>query len=277
MHYFFVEINLIVYLGYLGKKQQQVTAEKLRFYDQDTAMSNHIQLNNQTHKTLKASIKFSNEFGDNVSSALTFPTEFMNIQKEYPILFSKNPDTGEFQSVVLFGLKKDENLYLQKGEWNANYIPAVMAKGPFLIGKEDQEIEGETVNSAIIVVNMDSPRIDNINGEAVFLDNGISSPYLDKITHALSIIDQGTAMSKAMFDAFNEYDLIEPITLDIELNNGEKWNISGNYTIHAEKLAQLDGLALDKLNKAGFLSLAFSVTASLSNVKKLVDIKNASV
>ncbi|HCM47062.1 MAG TPA: peptide ABC transporter permease [Colwellia sp.] len=240
-------------------------------------MSNHIQLNNQTHKTLKASIKFSNEFGDNVSSALTFPTEFMNIQKEYPILFSKNPDTGEFQSVVLFGLKKDENLYLQKGEWNANYIPAVMAKGPFLIGKEDQEIEGETVNSAIIVVNMDSPRIDNINGEAVFLDNGISSPYLDKITHALSIIDQGTAMSKAMFDAFNEYDLIEPITLDIELNNGEKWNISGNYTIHAEKLAQLDGLALDKLNKAGFLSLAFSVTASLSNVKKLVDIKNASV
>lgn len=277
MHYVFVKINLTVYLGYLGKKQQQVLAKKLRFYDQDKAMSNHIQLNNQTHKTLKASIKFSNEFGDNVSNALTFPTEFMNVQKEYPILFSKNPDTGEFQSVVLFGFKKDENLYLQKGEWNANYIPAVMAKGPFLIGKEDQEIEGETVNSAIIVVNMDSPRIDNINGEAVFLDNGISSPYLDKITHALSIIDQGTAMNKAMFDAFNEYDLIEPISLDIELNNGEKGNISGNYTIHVEKLAQLDGVALEKLNKAGFLSLAFSVTASLSNVKKLVDMKNASV
>lgn len=277
MHYVFVEINLTVYLGYLGKKQQQVLAKKLRFYDQDKAMSNHIQLNNQTHKTLKASIKFSNEFGDNVSNALTFPTEFMNVQKEYPILFSKNPDTGEFQSVVLFGLKKDENLYLQKGEWNANYIPAVMAKGPFLIGKEDQEIEGETVNSAIIVVNMDSPRIDNINGEAVFLDNGISSPYLDKITHALSIIDQGTAMNKAMFDAFNEYDLIEPISLDIELNNGEKGNISGNYTIHVEKLAQLDGAALEKLNKAGFLSLAFLVTASLSNIKKLVDMKNASV
>ena len=240
-------------------------------------MANHIQLNNQTHKTLKSSIKFSSEFGDNVSNALTFPTEFMNVQKEYPILFSKNPDTGEFQSVVLFGLKKDENLYLQKGEWIANYIPAVMAKGPFLIGKEDQEIDGKTVNSAIIVVNMDSPRIDDINGESVFLDNGDSSPYLDNITHTLSIIDQGTAMSKPMFDAFNEYDLIEPITLDIELNNGEKGSISGNYTIHAEKLAQLDGAALEKLNKAGFLSLAFSVSASLSNVKKLVDMKNASL
>jgi len=240
-------------------------------------MANHIQLNNQTHKSLKASTKFSKKFGDNVSNALTFPTEFLNVQKEYPILFSKNLETGEFQSVVLFGLKQDENLYLKKGKWSANYIPAAMTKGPFLIGKDTREIDGKLVNNATIVVNMDSPRIDETNGEAVFLENGDSSPYLDKITHALSIIDQGSALSKPMFDAFNEYDLIEPITLDIELNNGEKGNISGNYTIHSEKLAQLNGAALEKLNKAGFLTLAFAVSASLSNVKKLVDLKNANL
>ncbi len=240
-------------------------------------MANYIQLNNQSHKQLKVSTKLSVKFGDNIHKTLTFPTEFMDIQKEYPILFSKNPETGEFQSVVLFGLKKNENLFLKKGKWSANYIPAVVARGPFLIGQEDQTIDGKKVKTAIIVVDMDSPRIKTNDGEAVFLDNGDNSPYLDKVSRSLAIIDQGTQISKAMFDAFNEFDLIEPVTLDIELNNGLKGNISGNYTIHSEKLAQLDGVALEKLNKSGFLPLAFAVSASLSNVKKLVDMKNATL
>lgn len=240
-------------------------------------MANHVQLNNKTLKDLKISTKFSNKFGDNISNTLTFPTEFMEVQKEYPILFSKNPETGEFQSVVLFGFKKDENLFLKRGKWNANYIPAVIAKGPFLIGKEEQEQDGKVVTNAIVAVDMDSPRVNDDDGEAVFLENGESTPYLDKISRTLAIIDQGSLISKSMFDAFNEYNLIEPVTLDIQLENGEKGTIAGNYTIHSEKLTQLDGAALEKLNKAGFLPLAFAVAASLGNVKKLIDMKNASI
>jgi hypothetical protein len=240
-------------------------------------MTNHVPLNNKMHAGITVSTKYGAKFGDNISNTLTVPTEFIEVQKEYPILFSKNPNTGEFQSVVLFGLAKDENLLLKRGKWNANYIPAVIAKGPFLIGHEDQIVDGKTVSNTIVCIDTDSPRVKANDGELLFLEDGSNSPYLDKISRYLGVIDDGLRMSKAMFSAFEEHDLIEPVTLNIELDNAEKISIGGNFTINSEKLAQLKGKALESLNKSGFLHLAFAVVTSLSNVKKLVDLKNESL
>ncbi|WDE07085.1 SapC family protein [Thalassomonas viridans] len=246
-------------------------------------MANAMRLNHLEHKNLRVNSKKSVRLGDNVTSTLTYPSEFIDIQREYPILFSKNPQTGEFQSVVLLGLEKDENLFLKRGKWHAGYIPAVIAKGPFLIGFEPQNVNGEQVSTPVIYVDMASPRVSMAEdeskgeGEALFLENGEQSPYLQHITRALATINDGAGISKAMFDAFSRYDLIEAVNLDITLNNGKQINLGGNYTIHEEKLAALDGEALVQLNKAGFLSLAFAVAASLGNVRKLIDLKNATL
>ncbi|WDD97550.1 SapC family protein [Thalassomonas actiniarum] len=250
-------------------------------------MANAVRLNHLEHKDLRVNSKNSVKLGDKVTSTLTYPSEFINIQREYPILFSKHPQTGDFQSVVLLGLEKDENLFLKRGKWQANYIPAVIAKGPFLIGFEPQEIKGQVVNSPVIYIDIASPRVshtsqgnaedDKLAGEALFLENGEQSPYLQQVAQALATINDGANLSKAMFDAFSRYDLIEAVNLDITLNNGRHIKLSGNYTIHEEKLAALDGNALEQLNKAGFLSLAFAVVSSLANVRKLVDLKNAAL
>lgn len=258
-------------------------------------MTNAVRLNNIEHKTLRINTKNQSKLGDNVTSTLTFPSEFIEIQREYPILFSKNPSTGEFQSVVLLGLEKDENLFLKRGKWHASYIPAVIRKGPFLIGFEQENVNGEQVNNAVIYVNMDNPRVsiceDSGNdeskeghtcekkdkGEALFLNNGEQSPYLEQVSQALAVINEGTQISKSMFAAFCEYDLLEVVNLDIKLNNSQQISLSGNYTIHREKLAQLDGVALEKLSSAGFLPLAYAVIASLANVQKLIDAKNSSL
>jgi hypothetical protein len=53
-------------------------------------MANVVSLNNVTHKDLKIITKYSEQFGNNVSAVLTFPTEFADMQREYPILFQKN-------------------------------------------------------------------------------------------------------------------------------------------------------------------------------------------
>ena len=244
-------------------------------------MANAQRLNYLEHKNLRVNNKKSVKLGDKVTSTLTYPSEFTDIQREYPILFSKNPDTGEFQSVVLLGLEKDENLFLKRGKWHAAYIPAVIRKGPFLIGFEPQNVGGKQVNTPVIYVDMASPRVstgeDESKGEALFLENGEQSPYLQEITRALATINDGAGISKAMFDAFSRYELIEAVNLDITLNNGKQITLSGNYTIDEEKLVALDGEALMQLNRAGFLSLAFAVAASLGNVRKLIDLKNATL
>ncbi len=121
---------------------------------------------------------------------------------------------------------------------------------------------------------MDSPRIDNEHGIPVFLEHGGISPYLKTINSQLLNIYQGMSAAEAMINLFTEMDLIEPVNLEITLNNGNKHNLSGNYTISDEKLAGLTGEKLDKLNKAGFLQSAFLIMTSINNVGRLITIKN---
>lgn len=238
-------------------------------------MTNHVLLDNKTHKDIKINTAKTAKLGNNISHTLTFPTEFTNVQREYPILFSKNSNTGAFQSVVMFGLRPNENLFLKRGKWNAAYIPAVIEKAPFLIGFEEKEIDGEKVTNPMVCIDMDSPRVNYDNGEAIFDKDGTNTNYLNKVSNNLMLINDGAEMSKQMFAAFVEHNLLETVTLNIELENGEKLCIDGNYTINQKNLSTLDGKALEELNSKGFLQMAHMALASLNNIQKLVDLQNS--
>lgn len=239
-------------------------------------MTNHVLLNNVSHQDLKVATGFGPEYGDNVSSVLVFPTEFIELQKEYPILLRQNPETQKYQATVLLGLSQGENLYLNPNAgsgWDARYIPAAIAKGPFLIGFQSQDM-GKT-NTAVIHIDLDHPKVGQPNGYPLFLEHGGNSPYLEHIASILEMIHQGVAVQDLMFQLFLEMDLIEPVNIEIDLNNGEKYQLLGNYTINQEKLAALSGDQLEKLNKPGFLPLAYAVIASMTNIRKLTEIKNS--
>lgn len=244
-------------------------------------MAKHVLLNNVEHKDLKVKTNYSDAYGDNVASVLTFPTEFGDVQKEYPILFQKNRQTGKYQSIVLLGFKKGENLFLadnsvgKNSGWNANYIPGVIARGPFLIGFQDQTSQGGSEREPVIHIDIENPRVSSEDGEPLFREFGGASPYLERVSNILRGIHEGMVINDAMLAAFESFELIEPITIKIELVNGEKYSIEGNFTISEEKLRSISGSALEELNRAGFLQGAFLVISSLGNVKKLIDIKNA--
>lgn len=238
-------------------------------------MPRHVLLNNISHKDIKIITRKSAVFGDDVSSTLTFPTEFADVHREYPILFQKNPETGNFQSVVLFGLKSDENLFLDEfGGWKANYIPAVIERGPFLIGFQDQTRDGGGDREPVIHIDIDSPRVNEREGEPVFLDHGGLSPYLEKISRLLNRIYEGMQLNDAMFAAFTELELIESVNLEIELNEREIYRLHNNYTINQEKLSNLSGDNLERLNRSGFLRYAFLVVESLGNIQRLIKLKS---
>jgi hypothetical protein len=245
----------------------------------EVQMAQHVMLNNIAHKDLRVITRFAAEFGDNVATAMIVPTEFADVQREYPIFFRKDPANGTFMAIALLGLQKDENLFLDESGkdergWIADYVPGVLARGPFFIGHQQREVGGKIEINPVIHVDMEHPRVSRTEGEALFMPQGGNTRYLDRIAALLNGIGKGLDISKPMFDAFTAADLIEPVQLEIKVNSEEQYNLTGLHTISREKLANLDAETLFKLHRAGFLQGAFLVVSSTVNVQRLIDLKN---
>jgi len=236
-------------------------------------MSQHVLLNNIAHKDLRVIDRYGAEFGDDTGTVLIFPTEYEYIQREYAIFFRKDAQSGEYQSIALLGFDKSENLFLKDGKWDAHYVPAVISRGPFLIGFQEREVDGETRNAPVIHVDIEHPRVSQTEGEPVFMPNGGNSAYLDRVADALGAIGQGLEVSKVMFAAFAELNLIEPMNLNVKPNAEESYSFVGLHTINQRTLQALDGASLERLNRAGFLRAAFLIAASIDNVKRLMALK----
>jgi hypothetical protein len=239
-------------------------------------MTKHVLLNNINHQHTRVITQFSDKFGDNIASVMVYPTEFMELQKEYPILFRQNPDTEKFHATALLGLQQNENLFLDPSTdsgWAARYIPANIVRGPFLIGFQQNQNDTEQ-KSAVIHIDTDHSKVNVEQGQPLFLEHGGNSNYLDYISKVLNIAHQGTALNDLMFGAFQEFELLEPVNIEFELDNGQKHRLTGNFSINESKLQALSAEQLEKLNKAGILPLAFAVIFSMTNIRKLIEIKN---
>jgi hypothetical protein len=236
-------------------------------------MTKAVMLDNVTHKDLRVRTGYSAEFGDSVNLAMVFPTEFAFVQREYPILFRK-AQGGEFESVALLGLDKGENLFLEEPGWNGRYVPAILQRGPFLIGLGNGQTGASGEQEPMVLVNLKHPRVSKTEGEPVFLPHGGNSPFLEHAQHMLQMIHHGVELSKPMFAAFQDAGLLESMDVEVSLNDRVKYTIPGFYTIDQDRLAQLDGAELERLNRPGFLALALHAVTSLGNLSWLVELKN---
>jgi hypothetical protein len=233
-------------------------------------MARYELLNNVAHKDMRILTRFGEAFGDDVGMVPAYPTEYAELQREYPIFFQKDSETGEYRSVALLGFARDENLYLQGERWNAGYLPGHVARGPFLIGFQEQDVDGERRREAVIHVDLDHPRVSFDEGEPVFLPQGGNSPYLDQVATVLRGIRDGVEGGKAMYETFDAMGLIQPITLDIKFDDTHGANVTGLLGIDRERLAALDAESLHVLHRSGYLEGAYLVLASMHNLRRLM-------
>lgn len=240
-------------------------------------MAKHALVNNVEHKDLKVITKRSEELGDNVWFALTFPREFRSAQAHYPIFFNKDPNTGRFVSVALFGFQDKENLFLDDNGWQASYIPVSILRHPFLIANQMVDDGGVEKPQRMLTIDLDSPRVSKTEGEDLFLPFGGNSDFLDQTANMLEALHLGASDGQKFTEMLVNLDLLEPFTLDVKLDNGSQHQMIGFYTINEDKLDQLDITQLQELKEKGYLQAIYMTIASQSNIRTLLNKKNVLV
>jgi hypothetical protein len=232
-------------------------------------MPNPVLLNNLEHRDLRVITRRGAEFGDKMMSAVTFPSEFRDVQACYPIVFRKTVDGLGFEPIALFGFQEGENLFLHGERWDAPYLPMMVERQPFLIGVSGDQL--------MVNIDIDHPRVSQFDGQQVFLPHGGNTEFLEQTNSLLFGIHEGLQSSPGFLAALLEHELLESFALDVELNDGSQNRLVGFYTINEDRLQALSGEAIAKLHQANYLQAIYLVIASLSNFRALIDRKNATV
>ncbi len=233
-------------------------------------MSQYEILNKEEHRHLRIKTGYGAALGDAVMYMMTYPMEFRDIQSCYPILFTKDANTGGFFPAAVLGFEADQNLFLQDNSWDAPYVPALAQRQPFLIAT------GGEGNDRTPVVSLDlaHPRVSQDEGEALFDGQGETTEFLNRKIALLDKLHHGLQHGKGFVDALLRHELLEQITLDIAFNDGSKQTLQGFYSIAEERLYQLPGDVLESLNQAGYLQPIFMAVASLSRMRDVIERRN---
>lgn len=230
-------------------------------------MSDHVILTADDHRDLRIRTERAPELGDAVMTCITVPSEFRRVQTHYPILFQLDQTRDSFTALAMFGFEPGENLFLTDAGWDARYRPLAIDSQPFLVGRGDGDVRQ-------VHIDMASPRIGAGEGVRVFDDTGRPTPYLERIADQLRALDTDYVASAGFFAALRRYELLEPLTMDVTLDDGSKNRLVGYHVIDEDRLVALDGVAVADLHASGHMMPIFMALASLGNIGDLVARKN---
>src|SRR3546814_10000363 len=79
-------------------------------------------------------------------------------------------------------------------------------------------------------------------GVRLFDENGMATPYLDEIAERLGDLDEGYRTSRGFYDALLAYELLEPFSLEVTLDDGSTNSLVGFHIRSEEHTSELQSL-----------------------------------
>jgi hypothetical protein len=140
---------------------------------------------------------------------------------------------------------------------------------PFLIGATPDAAGEKQVH-----VDVSSSRIGQGEGIRIFDEHGRPTPFLETVAEQLGELDAGYQSSADFFAALRRHDLLEPMSLEVTLDDGSTHRLVGFHVINEARLEALDEAALGDLQAGGHLMPVFMAVASLGRLSALIARKN---
>lgn len=194
-------------------------------------------------------------------------SEFSKLVVQYPIVFTKAEDSGQFVCVAVLGFEPNENLFWQQHGWHGIYTPLHVLRQPFFVGNDD----GENV----ICIDEHGSSVSQEQGVALFDDHGGETEFLQDIKKMLAQLIRAEDETKQFIRTLLEYDLLVAMPLEITFANGETRSVRGFYTIDESKLDKLSADKLVSLQRKKYLGPLYLIIASMGHFYSLINMKNA--
>ena len=225
-------------------------------------MTNVVVLNSQIHRSLRVQGEASALYGDNQRFVQVIITEFPHLVLQYPILFSKDADTGAFYCGVMLGFDEGENLFLNESNGHDGYRPLNLQRLPFYTYGSD------------LAIDLDHPRVNADGGKPLFTEKGEATDYLESIMSAFRDLRPGIEMTKQFIATLMKLRLVEQINITVEFDDASTRDLMGLYTINQDVLRDLPDAAIIDLFRRGYLKLIYLMITSLKQVPVLAKKKN---
>jgi hypothetical protein len=236
----------------------------------------NVVLINESLKDKRIVTGHSAALGDNVHVVEVIPQEFRSLAAFYPVLISKDSNSGQYGFVSILGFENGENLFLKEDQWDCPYIPATIRRQPFTVlpraGKNDA---GQDVQIPSLGIDLDNPRVSDDEGEMLFNEEDKPTEYLEQMKKMLSVMISGARMSRDLLTKLEELGLIESLNIGVTFADGKRCDLRALYTIGEKKLGELSDEQVLDLHKTGFLAVIYQFVASQAQIGALVQRKNA--
>ena len=225
-------------------------------------MTQIVPLNKVAHRSLTVDGRASAAYGDSRRFVQVVVNEFPHLLVHYPILFAKDANTGRFYCGAMLGFDEDENLFLEQWRDREFYRPLSLQRAPFYTHGDE------------LAIDLDDPRVGAEGGKALFDEFGQPTRYLQSIIWAFQDLKPGIEITKVFIARLVELNLIEPVDLEVEFDDGSLRNCVGLYTINQDVLSRLPDATVVELFRRGYLTLIHLMIASQKQLPVLARRKN---
>jgi hypothetical protein len=228
-------------------------------------MANLVNLDRALHQNLRVNQEVAFSACKDITMCAVTPTEIPRLVLEYPVVFTKHGDTGQYLCVALFGVDPQKNLFWQGDRWRSFVLPLNVGRQPFFVGIGNNPETGAQ-QKLVTCIDLDNPGVQEDVGEPLFEAEGMETPYLQHKMKTLAELIEGESRARIFTERMVALDLIRAIQLELKAPGGASRQIGGLHSLDEAKMRALGADVLTELNTKGYLHVMHAMLLSLGQL-----------
>jgi hypothetical protein len=165
------------------------------------------------------------------------------------------------------------------------YLPLQLQRQPFFLALQPAGADGAAKGNSpqyTLCIDPASPALGQqdigaplpAGAQRLWLPDGSDSEPFRQAKGVLAELLQGEQQRAQLIEQLLQLQLIQPLALDITFADHSSLRLQGLYCIDQQRLAALAPDAIVRLHQAGWLPAIYSIIGSMTQLYRLIELKN---